>query len=138
MLNKLAGMLKVDQFVENIVGYLEARIELAKLDFRKELAGVLAKLIVLTIAIIGATGLFLSFTMALGYWLNVVLDSSFAGFFVVAGFYAIVTFIGLSVSNNKKWIASLQGKIEERIFAAELEEQKNGNENTNPIDDGGA
>ncbi len=138
MLNKLAGFLKVDQFIENIAGYMETRIELAKLDLKKEFAGVLAKLIVFSIAIIGILGLFLALTLAIGFLLNELLSSGFLGFFIVALVYGIVTVVGFSAAKNEKWIASLRDQIEKKVFEADLNEQKNGSKNTNSNDDGGA
>lgn len=136
MLNKISDFLKVDQFIENILGYFDARIELAKLDAKKQFAGVLAKLIVYSVAIFGILGLFLSITLALGFWLNALLSSGYLGFFLVALLYGIITIIGFSAAKSEKWITSLQSKIEHQIFEADKQKESHGDQNTHTDHDG--
>jgi len=136
MLNKIRSFLKVDQFVENITGYFEARIELAKLDFKKELASVLAKIVVFSVAIFGAMGMFLSISLALGFWFNQLLDSNYAGFFVLSFFYTGIAALGLYAAKNENLISSLRNSFERQLFSEDININQNGNQDTNTDNDG--
>lgn len=87
------GFLKIDKLANSIIGFVENRIELLKVEIREEAAETGAKLLILLIFGL----LFLFFTVFLsfflGSYLNGVLESQFWGFGIVAGFYLFLIII---------------------------------------------
>jgi ABC-type multidrug transport system fused ATPase/permease subunit len=84
---------KLEEIRENIFKYLEARIELFKLETRNQIE---------TIALNAVHGIVLGFLITittiflfslLAAYLNEVLDSRYLGFLIVAGFFLLLTLI---------------------------------------------
>jgi len=103
-------LLKLDGIVDNVTGYVEARIELLKLDIKEDLARGLAKVavyIVLALAFMIALSLF---SMAIAYKIGETLGN-FAGFGIVAGVYFL---IGLTLLLAQESISTaLEKKVKE-------------------------
>lgn len=80
----------MDKLVDNISRYLEARIELIKLDVQQKTAGAIVG------AVQGGAIFFLMlFTLifasiGLATYLNSVIGNPFVGYFIVAGFYLLL------------------------------------------------
>ncbi|GJM62357.1 MULTISPECIES: phage holin family protein [Persicobacter] len=91
----------IESLVSNLTGYVESRIELAKLQVGEQAAWVLSRALI-SIVLIFLFGLFFLFaTIALGYFLNAVLNSVYLGFVIIAGFYLLIIVL----------IAALRAKI---------------------------
>jgi len=87
--NKFIKLFKLDKILENLVGYVETRLELYKVEFKEEVAkaiGAMAFIMVL-VAVFGLMIVFLS--LALANQLNAVLDSNYLGFLIIAVIYLI-------------------------------------------------
>lgn len=82
--------LKIDSLVDNLSGYMDARIQLLKIEIREEVAKVLSKgLVHLVIAFF--VFLFLIFlSIGIANYLNDSLGDSFSGYWIVAGFYLLL------------------------------------------------
>lgn len=73
--------------MDNISGYIEARVLLIKLEVREEVVKVISRGILL-IAILFMAVLFLFFiSFGLAEYLNSILGDSFTGYWTVAGIY---------------------------------------------------
>ena len=86
----LIKLLKLDKILDNLIGYVETRLELYKIQFKEEIAraiGVLA-LIMILVAVFGLMVVFLS--LAVANTLNAILDSKFIGFLIVAVVYFVL------------------------------------------------
>lgn len=84
--------LKLDSLIENITGYVEARIELTKLELKEDAAKTLSK--VLLFLLIGVV--FTLFTVFISVALAHLIAKSvgaFGGFAIVAGFYFLVVLL---------------------------------------------
>lgn len=81
--------LRLDNLMTHLTGYVEARIELLKVEIREEVAKVLASALVLIIVIFLALIFLLFLSVGLANYLNVVLESEHAGFWIVAGVYGL-------------------------------------------------
>ncbi len=92
-------LLRLDNLVTNLSGYLEARMELLKIEIREDVANLLAKGLIF--GAIGMCGfLFLIFfSVGLAHFLNQYLSVSFAGYWVVAGLYAVVLILFILFRN---------------------------------------
>lgn len=124
MFGKIKEALSLERWIENFEGYLDARIELAKYDIREAMVGLLVKAVfVAGMAFFGLLAL-VCLNFGLAFWLNALLESSFAGFLLLGGFYLLLTLI---IYLGKKSPA-MQEKAEDAFRKAldqpKLEEQK--------------
>ena len=84
--------LKLDSVIENITGYVEARIELTKLELKEDAAKTLSK--VLLFLLIGVVfTLFIVFISVAVANLIAEYVGAFGGFAIVAGFYFLVSLL---------------------------------------------
>lgn len=82
-------MLKLDNLISNVTGYVETRIELMKLEVKEDLAKAIAKIALFIIIGFIITLFVLLISMAIAYKIG---ESTgvFGGFAIVAGFYFIL------------------------------------------------
>ncbi|GAA4468007.1 hypothetical protein GCM10023189_52590 [Nibrella saemangeumensis] len=102
----MATMLeKLDEIRENIFRYLEARIELFKLETRSKVEeGAVTGTYFVGLALLATITTIFVFTL-LAAFLNHVLDSRYLGFLIVAGFFLILTAIWFFAKNGiQNWI----------------------------------
>jgi uncharacterized membrane protein YqjE len=106
--DSIAKFFKVDSLISNLTGYIEARLELLKVEAKEELSkGLSAVLVFLLLAFVFA--LFIVF-ISVGIALKIGEDiGNLAGFGIVAGFY-LLTGAGLFIYREK-----LGKKIEMKI-----------------------
>jgi len=81
--------LRLDNLIDNLSGYVEARIELLKIEIREDIAKVLAQALGVLIVVCLA-GLFILF-LSLGFaqYLNGIFGKNHVGYWMVAGIYGI-------------------------------------------------
>jgi uncharacterized membrane protein len=88
----LVKILKLENLLSNLTGYLETRIELLKIEIREDVARALAKVSIL-VMLMFVVFLFVLFTsMAIAYQIGISLGMV-AGFGIVAGFYLLMVLI---------------------------------------------
>lgn len=111
--DKILKFLRLDGLFSHVSGYIEARVELVKIEIREEVAGILSRgLLLMLISMIGFLCL-LFLSIGLAQYLNVVLESSFTGYLIVAAFYGVLL-LGLLIF-NKSFFKMLEKKFEEMI-----------------------
>jgi uncharacterized membrane protein YqjE len=84
--------LKLDSLIENVTGYVEARIELTKIELKEDAAKTLSK--VLLFMLLGAV--FTLFIVLISVAVAHLLARSvgaFGGFAIVAGFYLLISLL---------------------------------------------
>lgn len=81
--------LKLEGLLSNITGYVEARIELMKLDIKEDLARGLAKIAVFVVLGFALTLFILLISMAIAFKIGESLGN-FSGFAIVAGGYFLL------------------------------------------------
>jgi uncharacterized membrane protein YqjE len=81
--------LRLDNLVENLSAYFEARVELMKIEMREEIAKVISH--GLTIGLLFLLGLLFLVFFSIGFanYLNSYFNSSTMGFWIVSGIYGI-------------------------------------------------
>jgi hypothetical protein len=79
----------MDSLIENITGYVEARIELMKLEMKDEVSKALAKALVFVVIAAVFTLFILLISMAGAYKIGETVGM-FGGFAIVAGFYLLI------------------------------------------------
>lgn len=103
-------MVKVEDVVENLTGYVESRIEVIKLDVKNEVTRVSVAAVVWTIVSIFALMVLVCLSIALGLWLGRLTDSLPLGFVLVALIYVVIS-TGLIASQE-----SLHKAVSRRVF----------------------
>ncbi len=93
----------VEKFFENITLYLEARFELFKLDFQESVATAIGRVIHGIVVGLFTTLVVVFFSIGLANILNVWLQYSFAGYFIVAGIYLLPVLFFIS-DRGSKWM----------------------------------
>ena len=104
----LLKFFKMDTLIENITGYVEARIELMKIEMKEEVAKGLAKAFVFIVITAVLTLFVLLISMAVAYKIGEAVGT-FGGFAIVAGFYLL---IGVMLFLFRD---SITGKLEESL-----------------------
>lgn len=108
----LLKFFKLDGLIDNLTGYVEARIELMKLELKEDLAHGLARMVfMLTVTVIMALFVLL-ISVAAAFKLSETLGN-FAGFSIVAGVYLVLA-LGL-IAMRKPITESLEKKLAERM-----------------------
>jgi len=83
----------IESLIEKGEQYGKTTIELLKLKTLDKSADVASTLISWAIVIVFAVLFFLIFNIGVALWIGELMGKSYYGFFVVAGFYAILAFV---------------------------------------------
>jgi uncharacterized membrane protein YqjE len=82
--------LRLDNFVQTLTGYVETRIALLKIEIREDIAKAIARgVVTLAILLIGFIFL-IFFSIGLAHFLNQFFAVTYAGYWLVAGFYGLL------------------------------------------------
>ena len=84
--------LKLDSLIENITGYVEARIELTKLELKEDVAKTLSKVLLFMLMGVVFTLFIVLISVAVAHLLAHSVGA-FGGFAIVAGFYLLVSVV---------------------------------------------
>jgi uncharacterized membrane protein YqjE len=91
--DKILKFLHLDTLISNLSGYVEARVELVKIEIRDEVAVVLSRgLMLMLIFMVGFLCLLFAM-LGLAQYLNAILESAYAGYLIVALFFGLVLLI---------------------------------------------
>lgn len=90
--DSLVKLLKLDGLIDNVTGYVEARIELMKLEIKEDLSKTLAKLAMVIVLVFAFSLFMLLLSMAVAYKIGERVGA-FGGFAIVAGFYFVLILI---------------------------------------------
>ena len=113
--SKLYKFLKIDAILENLTALIEARLELAKLEIKEEVAKLGAKIIAGVVFAFLLVMIVIFLSISLATWINYLLESVFLGYVIVTGFYIVV--LGLLIAfKTRIW---LQKKIEAMLIESE-------------------
>jgi uncharacterized membrane protein YqjE len=97
----IAKFLRLDGIMSNLTGYIEARIELMKVEIKEDIAKALAKAVVYALIGFVATLFILFISMAIAYKIGEA-TSFFIGFMIVAAFYVLLGLVLWFVRGNLK------------------------------------
>ncbi|MEK6782930.1 MAG: phage holin family protein [Bacteroidota bacterium] len=92
--------LRLDGIFSHLSGYLEARIELLKMEIREDLAKVLAKAMIFGIIFFFGFMFMIFLSIGLAHFLNQYFSESYIGFWIVAGLYLAVFLIFMIFQKN--------------------------------------
>lgn len=94
------NFLKLDSLFDHLTAFIEAKVEIYKIEFREEASGVLSKLIVSLLLFCLCWFFVMFLSIAIGFYIGTLLDNTFQGFLIIAGFYFLL-FILLLLLRNK-------------------------------------
>ena len=117
--SKLFKFLRIDAIIENLTGLIEARMELAKLELKEEVAKAGARIIAGVVLAFLLVMIIIFVSIALATWLNYLLGSMFIGYLIVTGFYLLVLVLLIAFKAHV-W---LQQKIEGMLIDTEETDQ---------------
>lgn len=111
----------MEKLIENISRYLEARIELIKVEVQQKVASAIVSVVQL-----GAIFFLILFTVifasaGLANFLNSVIGNSYAGFLIVAALYLVLFFI---VKASHKTMQAKVEKMTDNMFADKKDAHK--------------
>lgn len=113
--SKLFKFLRIDAILENLTSLIEARMELAKLEIKEEVAKVGARIIAGVVFAFLIVMIIIFMSMTLATWLNYLLGSVFFGYLIITGFYLLVLVLLIAFKVHV-W---LQQKIESMLIDTE-------------------
>jgi uncharacterized membrane protein YqjE len=90
---KFFKLLRLDNLIDNLSGYLESRLELYKLEIREDLAKVLSKAIIYALMAMCGVLFLIFLSIGLAHFLNVYFASQYEGYWIVAGIYALALLV---------------------------------------------
>ena len=117
--SKLFKFLRIDAIIENLTGLIEARLELAKLELKEEVAKAGARIIAGVVLAFLLVMIIIFVSITLAAWLNYLLASMFFGYLIVTGFYLLVLVLLIAFKAHI-W---LQQKIEGMLIDTEETDQ---------------
>lgn len=113
--SKLFKFLRIDAILENLTGLIEARMALAKLEIKEEVAKVGARIIAGVVLAFLLVMIIIFMSITLATWLNYLLGSMFLGYLIITGFYLLVLLLLIAFKVHV-W---LQQKIESMLIDTE-------------------
>lgn len=98
--DSILKFLKLDSLVNNLTGYVEARIALMKSEIRDDIAKAISRgMVIVAMSLMGFLFL-IFFSIGLAHFLNSYFDHSYAGYWTVAGLYASLLVILYAFRNK--------------------------------------
>jgi uncharacterized membrane protein YqjE len=108
--------LRLDGIFDHLSGYVEARIELLKIEIREDVAKAIAGALIYIVVFFFATMFMIFLSIGLAQFLNQYFNASYIGFWLVAGFYLAGFLVFLIFRKNilKKFEKQLADIIKQR------------------------
>jgi len=97
--------LKLDNLIGNLSGYLEARVELVKIEIREDVARILSKGIVYAAIMLFAFLFLIFFSIGLAQYINTFFEETYIGYWIISLVYGItfLCFLLFRKSINKSF-----------------------------------
>ena len=114
MENILFKFLKLDGLLEGIKGYIEARIQLFKLEMQEKASNVMATVIFIVMVAFCALMTLIFMSFALGFFLGHLLGNNYIGFLIIGLFYMLILIV-FAMNIGK---GAIHRKVKNAIFSA--------------------
>ena len=99
--SKIFKFLKLDSLLDGVKGYIDARIQLFKLEMQEKAANVLTSVIFIVMVVFCGLMTLVFLSLALGNFLNEVFGNTYLGFCVLGLFYLIMLIVlGINISKG--------------------------------------
>jgi hypothetical protein len=93
MENKFLKFLKLDGLVDSLKGYIDAKLQMLKIDLEEKVSGIIASLFFVVLLAFCFIMMLIFLSLALGNYLNAIFNNSYLGFAVLGLFYLILVII---------------------------------------------
>jgi len=113
---KFLKFLKLDGLLEGVKGYIEARIQLFKLELQEKASNVLATIIFIVMVAFCTLMTLIFLSLALGFYLGHLFGNNYIGFLIIGLFYLVILIV--FAANIGK--GSIHSKVKKTIFSAML------------------
>jgi len=120
---KLFGLPKLDNLVQNLIGFLETRIAIFKIEAKEELTKGIARFLLFTFFLLTFSLFVIFASITLALYLNGVLESAFLGFGIVTLIYLLIFAILYVTRNASFWHQIIYKMIN---YSAESIDKENG------------
>ncbi len=121
-------LFNIDRLMDHLVGFIETRFEILKIEFKEESVKIIAKLLTIAVMAILGTLFFIFCSLALGIFLNQKLDSAYLGFVILAGFFFLL-WMSVLIIKQSRWFNDLIATLTNRIVEdANKKENEKGSE----------
>lgn len=120
---------KIEHLIEHLVGFLETKSEILKLEFKEELVRIGSRLFATVIIMTLMVLVLLFFSVALGYYLNEVWQSSYWGFIALGVIYLVMGMVMLILKYSKWYHGIVWEWIEELLESSRNKQDEDGSEN---------
>ena len=107
--DSILKFLNLDSLIENITGYVEARVELMKMEVKEDFAKGLAKMAVFMLIGVALMFFFIFISIAAAYLLAKSVGA-FGGFAIVAGVYLVLGLLLFAFRN------AIMEKVQEQLL----------------------
>jgi membrane protein implicated in regulation of membrane protease activity len=111
--------------IQHIIGLVETKIALVKLEIRQEVSKVISSLIVITTMALLAFFIWFFISFAFALLINAWLDSIYWGFFIIAGFHILLLLL-LYVFRKELKLEETISKEMDKILKINQEEDEQG------------
>ena len=100
-----------DKLIGTLTGYIETKIELLKLDAKEGISVAITKVLMLVVGVLLAVFVTIFLFLGLAALLNQAMKSTYLGYFIVTGFFAILLVI--FIASRDKITARIKEKLQE-------------------------
>ena len=124
--SRLFKFLKIDSILENLTGLIEARLELAKLEIKEEVAKVGAMIIAGVVFSFLAVMIVIFFSMSAATFINSLMGSKWTGYALVTGFYLVILVLLIVFKVHIALQKKTEGVLIENTESEETDEEGEG------------
>lgn len=101
-IKKVSNLFHIDRMIDHLVGFLETRLEILKLDFKEESVRVIAKLLTAAVIVLFSTLFFIFFSVTIAIILNQALGSEYLGYAIIAAFFLLLL-VSVLIIKQTQW-----------------------------------
>lgn len=87
---KKFDILSLDRLVENITKFIELKMEIYELKVKEQLVQIISSLAILALILTLGVIMIFFFSLALGFYLNDLFDSTFLGFALIGAIFLLI------------------------------------------------
>ena len=106
---------RFNDILENLIGYLETRSELLKLEFKEGLVRIIARLVSVIIIFLLVALVFVFLCVALSNYLNLRWESAYLGYAALAGIFFVLWLLMLLVKGTS-WYHGIIAYFTEKML----------------------
>lgn len=88
--HKAFDILNLDKIIDHISKFIELKLEIYELKVKEQLVEIISSFAALTLIISFGIFMIFFFSLALGFYFNIILNSGFLGFIIVGGLYMLI------------------------------------------------